>query len=105
MQNSDDDVDSIRVLQKKIPGFMKEVFGLDTTDFKIIAWVPVLYQAWELDDLAVLIQTSDQRKILLHTDHGSLVNVENPKEFLSERIDFYKSTIEKSQEALNWVKL
>ena len=95
---------SKNMLQEKIPAFMKNNFGLGEVDFQIITWIPVLYQAWELDDWAVLIQTSNHNKILLHTDHGSLIHIENPTEFLTERIDFYQSTVEKSKAALKEIE-
>ena len=95
---------SKNMLQEKIPAFMKKTFGLGESEFQVIAWVPVLYAAWELDDLAVLIKTSNHDKILLHTDHGSLINVEKPKEFLSDRINFYQSTAEKSKAALKEIE-
>jgi hypothetical protein len=88
-------------LLKNILTFMKTYFDLNETDFKVISWVPVLYQGWELDDWAVLIETSDKRKILLHTNHGSLIHVVNPRNLLSERIAFYQEAIDKSAAALS----
>lgn len=105
MRLSEDQLHPInKYLLENIPAFMKETFGLDEADFKIISWVPMLYPAWELDDWAMLIETSDKRKILLHTDHGALIYVENPNELLLERIEFYQATIDKSKAALSTIE-
>lgn len=85
---------------EKIPTFMRETF--DLKDFKILSWVPVLYPAWELDNWAAIIQMpKNRKKILLHTDHGAVIQVENPEQFLSERIDSYQLAIDESRDALS----
>lgn len=86
-------------LLKKLPAFLGTL-GLKNTNFDVISWIPVLMQEWELDAWAVLIRLNDDSKLILYTDHGALVKVDDPKSFLKEHMTRYKAATLKCEEAL-----
>ncbi len=71
-------------LLEKIPQLLESKLGLRNADFKVISWVPLLYQGWELDPWAVLIRLSSRKKLLIITDHGALKIEDEPENFLKK---------------------
>jgi hypothetical protein len=86
----------------KIPGFLSEKLGTHSKNFQILCWIPILYQGWELDEWAALVQV-DNEKILLHTDHGNLYQVTDPKEFLLKKSSFYRAASDLCDQATKYL--
>lgn len=91
-------------LLQKIPQFLEAKLGFKNTNFEIISWIPLLYQGWELDPWAVLIRLSDNKKILIKSDHGNLLIEDNPEIFLKAFEDQYNAAAIKCSEALKSIK-
>jgi hypothetical protein len=65
---------------------------------KVILEFPVLWEAWECDSTAWVMERADGTRYLKMTSHGGEYEA-NPDE-LNERIDTYLKVLEKSREAL-----
>ena len=82
-----------------IPALLESKFGIKNMTFTVVAWIPLLYQGWELDPWAVLICLSDGKKLLISPEHGRPQIVEDPKTFLESFENQYKSAAERCAEA------
>ncbi len=70
---------------KSVDTFLKVKYG-DDISYKFIMTIPIFHQNWEMDSLAALIELSNNKKILIHTDHNSIIEVDDPKLFLADEI-------------------
>ncbi len=74
---------------------------IDTTD-KIIFKFPVLWECWECDSEAWIMEKLDKTRYILMTNHGSKY-IANKGE-LWDRIEEYKTVIRKTETALDILK-
>jgi hypothetical protein len=87
-------------LLQKIPQLLEIELGLKNAEFEVISWIPLLYQGWELDPWAVLIRLSNNKKLLIKSDHGSLLIENKPEIFLKAFEDQYTAAAQKCSDAL-----
>lgn len=87
-------------LLQKIPQLLEAELGLKNAQFEVISWIPLLYQGWELDPWAVLIRLSDNKKLLIKSEHGNLLIEDKPEIFLKAFEDQYSAAAQRCSEAL-----
>ena len=85
---------------KGIRKLLTSHFGEEISSYDILETIPVLYQGWETDEWAVIIELKGRQRLLVHTNHCQPYIVDNPVEFFAEKVSFYKNAIDKSNSAL-----
>ena len=65
---------------------------------KVLMEFPVLWEGWECDSTAWVMERPDGTRYLIMTNHGSAYEANTDE--LHERISMYEAVLEQSREAL-----
>lgn len=68
------------------------------TDLKVIYRFGVLFEGWECDSKAWVVEDKKGKRWIETTNHGSKCIA--TKEFLEDQIEFYQSAIDQTKHAL-----